>query len=716
MGTKRTDDRRPLRLFLAAWLVAIAALWGEALLAAPTTAVSATTLVVTTTEDSDDGTCDDHCSLREAITAAGDSAGQDTITFDLPANSTITLGDGLGGSQLPSIDHDLTIDGSTTSNLTLSGDHESRVFRIRNGAVVTLTALIISNGEIATTGGAIYSSYSTVSINDTTFQGNSAGFGGAIYNVAGDLTFNNTTFAGNEAEASGGAIGSVASTGSASLIINDSTFDDNTAERGGAIYNSGDVELYESTLSSNEATLSGGGIYSTGDLIIRESTFDDNTAYQSGGGIFNEGAAVVDFTTFKDNTAETEEGGGIKNYRATLTVGNSLFHHNMAQAEEGGGIENTGVATIENSTFSANGAATDGGGIYTTDTLTIHNSTFTGNEAGTGGGIYNWITGILYVSNTIIAGSPGDDCFNETGTIVTNQNNLVEDNSCPEEASGRVTGDPLLGSLADNGGATLTHAPSADSPAIDAGDNASCLPADQRGAARPADGNGDDLAVCDIGAFELDRPVARDDDGSGFSGTEDAPFATANVLANDRDPLPNDALAIVAFDVSATAGLVSDNGDGTFTYDPNGRFEELAAGEAEVDTFHYTIQDSIGLTDTAAVSVIVVGVNDAPRLSGVSVTSPDDVSQPAVLTATITEIDASDTMTATVTWGDGTADSFTYNAGTIDFNEAHVYPGAGHYILTVEVVDGSGSRDQVTLAALLGKTIHLPVIVENFQP
>ncbi len=56
--------------------------------------------------------------------------------------------------------------------------------------------------------------------------------------------------------------------------------------------------------------------------------------------------------------------------------------------------------------------------------------------------------------------------------------------------------DPMLAPLADNGGATPTLLPAADSPAIDAGNDEDCPETDQRGVSRPQ-GSG-----CDIGAVE----------------------------------------------------------------------------------------------------------------------------------------------------------------------------------------------------------------------
>jgi hypothetical protein len=186
-------------------------------------------------------------------------------------------------------------------------------------------------------------------------------------------------------------------------------------------------------------------------------------------------------STLSGNSAATD--GGIFNYYygSTLTVTNSTLSGNSAG--NGGGIFNGGAYMFGN---------------YYSGTLTVQNSTLSGNSVITdGGGIYNY--GTLNYYNTLIANSTsGEDCINGSdGIIRDNVNNLVEDGTCSDSGVNFLTGDPLLGPLADNGGATWTHALLPGSPAIDAVPVISCtVTTDQRGVVRPQG------AACDIGAYE----------------------------------------------------------------------------------------------------------------------------------------------------------------------------------------------------------------------
>jgi CSLREA domain-containing protein len=208
-------------------------------------------------------------------------------------------------------------------------------------------------------------------------------------------------------------------------------------------------------------------------------------------------------------------GGGILNESSnTLTVRNSTLSGNNANegfASGGGGIwNNGGTVTVSNSTLSGNSARAAGGGIHNNSpgTLTVRNSTLWGNSAtedfGTGGSISS-NGGSATLKNTIVANSPsGGNC---SGTVTNGGYNLDSDGSCgfgtTNHSLSGTTDNPLnpqLGSLANNGGPTLTHALLAGSPAIDKG-NSFGATTDQRGVARPQG------AAPDIGAFELEDTI-----------------------------------------------------------------------------------------------------------------------------------------------------------------------------------------------------------------
>ena len=66
------------------------------------------------------------------------------------------------------------------------------------------------------------------------------------------------------------------------------------------------------------------------------------------------------------------------------------------------------------------------------------------------------------------------------------------------------------------------------------------------------------------------------------------------------------------------------NADGSYDYDPNGAFNFLSVGDTATDSFAYTVDDGNGGTDTAAVTVTINGVNDAPMANDDSVSTDED--------------------------------------------------------------------------------------------
>src|SRR5690606_25066009 len=151
----------------------------------------------------------------------------------------------------------------------------------------------------------------------------------------------------------------------------------------------------------------------------------------------------------------------------------------------GGGVQNLGHATIENSSFFSNTASVDGS-IRNKQALTLANSTI----AGAAGGVGLNNNGTLYMRNSLIAISTGSADGASSDTIAVNTNHLVADGS----SSASLSRDPLLGDLGDYGADTEAIPLLPGSPAIDAGDAATCLATDQRGIGR--------VGTCDIGAFE----------------------------------------------------------------------------------------------------------------------------------------------------------------------------------------------------------------------
>jgi len=200
------------------------------------------------------------------------------------------------------------------------------------------------------------------------------------------------------------------------------------------------------------------------------------------------------------------------------------------------------------------------------------------------------------------------------------------------------------------------------------------------------DGNGGSASESFAWTITNPSPTASDDSAS---TDEDTDVTTANVLDNDTDP-DGDTLSVSSVDDSSAQGTVTDNGDGTFTYDPNGQFENLAQGESATDSFNYTVGDGNGGSDTATVTVTISGVNDAPTSTAISdQTNADGDSVSLDVSGKFSDVDASDTLsysTSGLPSGLSIDSSTGIISGTLGSSASQNSP----YTVTVTADDGNG--------------------------
>ncbi len=289
------------------------------------------------------------------------------------------------------------------------------------------------------------------------------------------------------------------------------------AANGGALSNSGTVNITSSTLSNNFASFGGGAVQNSGTLTITGSTFTGNSTAVAGGAIENEG---------------------------TLTVTNSTFSGNPISpcgCEPAGGAvlwEVGGTASFSNSTIAGN-TEDESGDLSTCGVICVDPS----------------FSSTVSFGATILANNTGGNC---TGSITDEGYNL-EDTSpstCGfSSANNDIVGsDPMLGPLADNGGPTRTMALAPGSPAIDVipSTNTLCSASsnDQRGAARPDSGE----SACDIGAYEY-QEVQCSAGSYSASGFEPCTLAPAGSFAAGTGNTASTLCAAGTF--SSTAGQAS---------------------------------------------------------------------------------------------------------------------------------------------------------------
>lgn len=220
-------------------------------------------------------------------------------------------------------------------------------------------------------------------------------------------------------------------------------------------------------------------------LFISDSLIDNN----KGDGLTCHWCNIaIDRTSFLAN-----EGNGLKAWDSWPEVNNATFALNGGDGIEAG----ITAITLNNVTISGNkeaGLTCESGSV-----CNLHNVTISDNGSA---GIYVADYSKIALANTIVYNiAAGPACEIESyEEFIDGRFNIIEDASCGDIAA---AGDPLLGPLQDNGGATWTQALRPGSSAMEAITNplACVLKWDQRGVARPQG------EFCDIGAFEYRSQV-----------------------------------------------------------------------------------------------------------------------------------------------------------------------------------------------------------------
>ena len=436
--------------------------------------------VSTNTDISDGDYSNGELSLREAIELANLDPDPQLIDFNLAFGTNISL----TGGRL-SVATDMTIVGlgagtivdtiaqadpeAARSGITIDGEgaagRTSGIVQVESGVTATITGISFRDGVTPSSSGGALVNLGTLTVENAIFVGNRAMNGGAISNsgtlVLDDVEIGFNKIANTDRVGVGNAIentGTLTIQNHSLLFKNGSIQNpDNSALRGGAIFNTGILTVLDSTIENNFALLEGGAIWNGSEdlqaVTVKRSRlrlnqvfwrnfFDpDDVRTARGGAYYSSGGdTLFEFSELELNFAVSDNGGGqgggiyvasaSPGSEAVVEVFDTTIARNAVEGSDvfdspgqGGGLYAGagGILAIGNSTISLNGrlqasldnttmsARTDaGGGIYIEQDgiLELERSTVTLNMIGDlrGGGIR--ARGEVFLLNgNIIAGN-----------------------------------------------------------------------------------------------------------------------------------------------------------------------------------------------------------------------------------------------------------------------------------------------------------------------
>jgi hypothetical protein len=192
-----------------------------------------------------------------------------------------------------------------------------------DGGVVSLQDSTVSNNEALSGGGILNANGVVVLNNSAVTQNTTFGYGGgAGIDNDGLLFVDDTQISGNK----GGNGGGIFNQGSGRIVHSTITQNGTCGHcNGGGINNSGTLSILNSSIDGNSSFTAGAAANDSGaTMVLDDSKVDNNSAIETGG-ISNVGSLTLFNSRILDNTAGT--GGGMDNL-GKLTLQNSVVKGN----------------------------------------------------------------------------------------------------------------------------------------------------------------------------------------------------------------------------------------------------------------------------------------------------------------------------------------------------------------------------------------------------
>ncbi|MBC7821174.1 MAG: hypothetical protein IAG10_30165, partial [Planctomycetaceae bacterium] len=282
-------------------------------------------------------------SLRSAITAVNASTdASNTINFQAGLDGIIKL-----DSALPEISKSVSINGPSAEKIKIRGGNGG-VFNVVFG-IVDISGLTLE-GKGRDAGAVVRNQFASLTINECVITGKRPGNQtGLVNEISGQTLIVSSAIVNNDNRGCGTNGGGIRNDGQLTLI--NSTVAENTAVKGGAIYNSvdGTVSLTNCTLADNKVSDIGGGIFnansvSLGNTIVARnmkqtsSNDDDNDDDQDDDDEVASSSNDVNgiFTSRGDNLIGTTAGSTGFGGTDIVNVANSLLKFGANVADNGG--------------------------------------------------------------------------------------------------------------------------------------------------------------------------------------------------------------------------------------------------------------------------------------------------------------------------------------------------------------------------------------------